>query len=142
MLLILFMIISAWVGWKGTNLMRYRNIAKSTGLPYIVSPFGSHDPVWIVFQRFLRPALENLPLGMGTWVKYMVRGWNCYDKAKSHEQLGNVFMLVTPSGNDMYIADAAASDSVLSRRKDFIKPLEMMGKCGHTTSGSFRSASS
>lgn len=48
-----------------------------------------------------------------------------------HAEHGKIFIHVTPGGNEMFVADAAASDQILSRRKDFLKPIDMLGRfCG------------
>ncbi|KAH8198417.1 hypothetical protein TruAng_007401 [Truncatella angustata] len=94
-------------------------------LPYVISPVGENDFAWLVLQRFLGSFLETLPFGLGRFVRYTKRGWNWSDKNKAHKELGKVFIVVSPSGNDLHVGDAAATDFILSRRKDFLKPLEL-----------------
>ena len=40
-------------------------------------------------------------------------------------------MHVTPAGNELYVADASATDHILSRKKEFIKPIGMLGEIGY-----------
>ncbi|KAI4170343.1 MAG: hypothetical protein LQ346_008873, partial [Caloplaca aetnensis] len=42
-----------------------------------------------------------------------------------HDELGPIFTLVTPAGNEVTVADPEAAHAVLARRKDFIKPAAM-----------------
>ncbi|KAL8895007.1 MAG: hypothetical protein Q9207_008336, partial [Kuettlingeria erythrocarpa] len=52
-------------------------------------------------------------------------GWAFEDKYRIHDELGPIFTLVTPAGNEVTIADPEAAHAVLARRKDFIKPAAM-----------------
>jgi hypothetical protein len=45
-----------------------------------------------------------------------------------HHEFGKVFVHVTPGGNELFVADPAVADHILSRKKDFIKPISMLGK--------------
>ncbi|KAL8702464.1 MAG: hypothetical protein Q9201_004369 [Fulgogasparrea decipioides] len=52
-------------------------------------------------------------------------GWAFQDKHQLHDELGPLFTLVTPAGNEVTVADPAAAHAVLARRKDYIKPAVM-----------------
>ncbi|KAI9686047.1 MAG: hypothetical protein M1822_004030 [Bathelium mastoideum] len=52
-------------------------------------------------------------------------GWPFDDKRAIHDRLGSAFVICSPSCNEIIIADPAAVDNLLSRRKDFIKPAVM-----------------
>ena len=56
-------------------------------------------------------------------------GWTFQDKYAVHNEFGNAFTLVTPSRNEIILADPEAAHGVLSRRKEYIKPAEMYGMC-------------
>lgn len=80
---------------------------------------------WIVIQNlsFLQPHWRRLP-----FLRCNIAGWNYDDKFKIHEDLGKVFVHVTPQGSELFVADASAMDRILSRKKEFIKPIGMLGE--------------
>lgn len=132
--------LSAWLTRRIVKLVQNRNLAKQTGLPYILSPVGEHDFVWMVLQKPLGPIIEKLPFGLGRFVRFTRRGWNFQDKCKAHQELGSVFVVVAPSCNIVHVGDAAAAHLVLSQRKDFLKPLKLASSyhTGHMTLLSFQ----
>lgn len=52
-------------------------------------------------------------------------GWQFEDKYGLHEQFGDAFILVTPSANELVLADPHATTEVLGHRKEFTKPAIM-----------------
>ena len=54
-------------------------------------------------------------------------GWSFQDKHALHDELGPVFLIVTPGGNEITVADPETAHTVLTRRKEFIKPAVMYG---------------
>ena len=117
----------AWVIWTFISLLSNYKAARRIGLPVIISPVSSLNPLWILTYRALPilPLLEYLPFGLGTWSKCTYMGWNFDDKYALHEELGRAFTLVTPSLNEVWIAEPDAAHVVLSRRKEYIKPANM-----------------
>lgn len=114
-----------------TSLGVYRNyvIARRIGLPIVISPVSTLNPFWILSYRAF-PAilsLKHLPFGLGTWARCTSMGWAFEDKYRIHDELGPIFTLVTPAGNEVTLADPEAAHAVLARRKDFIKPAAMYG---------------
>ncbi|KAH6670774.1 cytochrome P450 monooxygenase-like protein [Halenospora varia] len=107
-------------------LFKNYRIAKTVGVPIVISPISPHNGLWLALQSFLRRPLQSLPFGLGSFVRYNRQGWNYNDKFKMHAEHGKIFIHVTPGGNEMFVADAAASDQILSRRKDFLKPIDML----------------
>lgn len=114
-----------WVSYQAFKLLQYRNLARKIGLPYVLSPVGEHDFTWMVLQKLLAPIFERLPLGLGGFVRFTKRGWNFKDKFKAHQDIGKAFTVVAPSGLAIHVGDAAAANSIVSRRKDYLKPLEL-----------------
>ena len=56
-------------------------------------------------------------------------GWPFDDKYAIHQKLGNAFILITPSVNELVLADSEAVAHVQAQRKDFVKPPLMYGTC-------------
>lgn len=129
-LLIVATCILASFSW--TCLCIYRNyvIARRIGLPIVISPVSTLNPFWILLWRGF-PAilsLKHLPFGLGTWARCTSMGWAFQDKYRIHHELGPIFTIVTPAGNEVTVADPEAAHAVLTRRKDYIKPAVMYGK--------------
>ncbi len=130
-LLIFATCILATVFW--TSLCVYRNYitARRIGLPIVISPVSTLNPFWILLYRAFPGilSLKHLPFGLGTWARCTSMGWAFEDKYRMHDDLGPIFTLVTPAGNEVTVADPEAAHAVLARRKDFVKPAEMYGMC-------------
>lgn len=94
------------------------------------------NPFWILTYRFFPFVLwlKHLPFGLGKWARCTALGWAFQDKHALHDELGPIFVIVAPSGNEVTVADAQATHTIFSRRKDFIKPAAMYGT-DYKTSG-------
>ena len=55
-------------------------------------------------------------------------GWQFDDKRAIHDELGPAFVLCTPGINEVIVADPTAVHTILTRRKDFVKPGIMYGR--------------
>lgn len=129
--MILYLLLAAlafWPLWCISSFLKNRRIAKAIGVPIVVSPIGPNNPFWMIFSRLVAPQLRRFPLNLGYFVRYNRTGWNYNDKYRMHHDFGKIFVHVSPGGNELFVADPAAVDHILSRRKDFIKPISMLGK--------------
>ena len=54
-------------------------------------------------------------------------GWAFQDKHALHDDSVPVFLIVTPTGNVLSVADPGAVSAVLTKRKDFTKLAAMYG---------------
>ncbi|KAF7510022.1 hypothetical protein GJ744_007126 [Endocarpon pusillum] len=52
-------------------------------------------------------------------------GWSFQDNYALHDELGPIFTVVTPGGNEVSVADSEVVDRILAKRKEFIKPAVM-----------------
>ena len=116
--------------WTLFSLRKNLQSARQTGLPILLSPVTPLNPFWIltcrIFPQIL--SLKHLPFGLGTWTRCAYMGWAFDDKHALHAELGEVFTLVTPGGNEVVIADPETARAVFLRRKEFIKPAVIYGK--------------
>jgi len=78
-------------------------------------------------KGFLIPILEKLPLGLGEWTSRAEVGWTYYTKFEVHAKYGDAFIIVSPGGNEIILAEPSAADDVTRRRNDFIKDPQMYG---------------
>lgn len=115
--------------WSLIVIITNYNKARQIGFPIIISPVSSLNPLWILSYRIFPVilSLKHLPFGLGTWARCTVMGWTFQDKHALHDELGVIFTIVTPAGNEVTVADPQAAHVILSRRKEFIKPAAMYG---------------
>lgn len=114
----------AWIAWTAVSLFANFKLARQVGLPIIISPVSSLDPIWILAYRFLPiiRLLKLLPFGWGNFARCTSIGWHFGEKYALHEQFGDAFILVTPSTNELVLADPDATTEVLGHRKEYPKP--------------------
>ena len=125
LLLPLSVLVVTWAAWTAICLFRNYRIARTINLPIVISPTGTINPFWLLTYKLVPsvlPFLQSLPFNLGTWSKYAFVGWQYPDKHAVHDRLGPAFVLCTPGINEVIVADPAAVNNLLSRRKDFIKP--------------------
>ena len=116
-ILVLFLSV---VIWYLSALPRHYHNAKKTGLPIYFSPVNQSNPVWLILAAVLgySTLARILPRSLFERFKVTITGWEYHDKYSVNHRLGAVFVLVTPGGNTVYIADAEIAHAVLMRRKD------------------------
>ncbi|KAJ5732313.1 cytochrome P450 [Penicillium malachiteum] len=69
--------------------------------------------------------LDQLPVNWGAFGIYSRRGWLFKDNGDSHRLYGPIWVLVTPVGIYVQVADPDAISEIFQRRTDFIRPIEM-----------------
>ena len=138
LIFVLASIILASLSWTFFSVLSNYNAARRIALPVIISPVSPLNPLWILTYRAfpLVLSLKHLPFGLGRWARCTYMGWQFHDKYALHDELGPLFIVVTPSGNEVSVADSQATHTIFSRRKDFIKPAVMYGRstrqsCSH-----------
>lgn len=122
-------IIFALLSWTIISITSNYVTARKIGLPIVISPVSPLNPLWILTYRAFPSvlSLNRLPFGFGTWARCTFLGWTFKDKHALHDELGSVFVIVTPGGNEVTMADPQATHDVLSNRKGFIKPAVIYG---------------
>lgn len=133
LLLLVGTCVLASVIWTAYSVWRNYLTARQIGLPIVISPVSTLNPFWILTWKGF-PAvlsLRRLPFGFGTWARCTSMGWSFQDKHQLHDELGPLFTLVTPAGNEVTVADPQVAHAVLARRKDYIKPAVMYGVWNH-----------
>ena len=130
LIFVLASVILALLTWTLFSIISNYNSARTVGLPIIISPVSSLSPLWILTYRAfpIVLSLKHLPFGLGKWARCTCIGWSFHDKHALHDELGPVFIVVTPGGNEVSVADPQATHSILSRRKEFTKPAAMYGR--------------
>lgn len=111
--------------YKAVNLLRYVRLAKSTGLPYAITPVLETEVLGFLASPILRYIYhDHLNHGRGwpKWCRFIIKDWSWEDKRLAHDEYGDVFLCVSPEGLICYSADATMGWDVMNRRNDFTKP--------------------
>ncbi|KAB2573705.1 putative cytochrome P450 [Lasiodiplodia theobromae] len=119
-------VIPLYLAWSALSLYNNVRLAKASGLRVHVSPISTRNPLWMLFQPALVAILERLGVDTDEWLKLTKRSWNFHDRYRMHQRYGKVFAHATPSDIEVFVADAAASDELLARKRDFLKPMHMV----------------
>ena len=101
-------------------------IARKVGIPVCLIPINPENPLWMVVdKKIFIPIFEKLPFGSGSFTRFNWRGWEFVDKYRAHEEMGDVFMIVTPGRNWIHLCNPEALTEVLRKERDFPRPMEI-----------------
>lgn len=117
--------------YKLVKLAYYVGQAKTTGLPYTIVPVLETEFLGKLLTPLIRPLFTSrLSRGEGwpRWIRFSILDWAWEEKRRVHEELGDVFILVSPEGLICYTADADMSWDVMNRRNEFLKPRDKYSK--------------
>ena len=127
----LLLLPATYLIWLAHRLITNYAIARRVGVPVVVIPVDPESPLWMLTSDYLSPFTDRLlswiPFGSGSFTRYAHRGWDVHDRAKSFLELGDAFILVTTGKNWLYVCNAETVAEMLQRRKEFERPLEIMG---------------
>jgi hypothetical protein len=127
-LLLLFLLpVIAWIFYTASCLARNYYQARKIGIPLIILPIDSGNPVWMSVDTIILPFFKRIPFGSGNFTRFNWRGWEIQDRFRAHLELGDAFVLVTPGRNWLQLCNAEALADVFQRRDDFVRPIEMLG---------------
>lgn len=120
-------VLVALLSWQAFAIARNYSKARRIGLPLLICPIDPLSTTWAILGPFLNPILVRLPFGLGDFTNYTNLGWCYSDRNRLHRKLGPAFVIVTPRRPQIILGDGLAIEDVLSRRKDYVKPLDMYG---------------
>lgn len=113
------------------RLVRNYLLARKIGVPIRIIPISPLNPFWVLLDRKVLSFLRRLPFGENSFMRYNWRGWEVEDRYRSHQEMGDIWVLVTPLMNWVYINDAEALMAMYKRPADFPRPVFVNGKCFH-----------
>ena len=122
----------AWFLWSAYSLgINYRR-ARTIGLPILIQPINPLNPFWVLLYPKLVPVFR-----LSRVTAYLIQcsypGWTFDGKYDVHKELGEVFLVVNPGHVQLCVANAAAAESITTRRKDFPKPIKLYSKACPST---------
>ncbi|KAI1205124.1 cytochrome P450 [Annulohypoxylon truncatum] len=113
---------AVWVADTCRRLWRNYSAARTIGVPIRIIPFSPLNPFWVLLDRKVLSFIRHLPYGDNSFTRYNWRGWEVEDRYRSHHEMGDIWVLVTPLKNWIYINDPEALMSVFRRGVDFPRP--------------------
>ncbi|KAK0338154.1 hypothetical protein LTR02_001879 [Friedmanniomyces endolithicus] len=101
--------------------------AKQSGIPYISMPIYTFNRAWLITHRLWMPLLQLLPDSWtNLWIDYLLPDFLWTKLYTPFRDIGSdVFLLVAPGANTLYVADPEAISQITTRRNDFPKPIWM-----------------
>lgn len=122
--LTLVFLTTGWALWSIIAMEFNMRRASTMNIPLIRLYIEPQNKLWVMIEPHLWPWLDKLPLDWGTFGRYSRRGWFFADRGDSHRRYGPVFALVTPRSIYVYVANVEATNEILQRRADFLRPVE------------------
>ncbi|RWA14480.1 hypothetical protein EKO27_g558 [Xylaria grammica] len=109
---------------SGYSLFRNYLIARRIGIRYHVIPVSHLNHFWMLVDRKVLRYVRKY-FGENAFTRYNWMGWELPDRYFSHHELGDVFMLVTPGRNWLYLGHPDIVMDVTRRRDDFPRCVEL-----------------
>ncbi|KAI2613258.1 cytochrome P450 [Hypoxylon sp. NC1633] len=117
--------IFSWAIYSGVCLLRNYRSARKLGLPIRVLPISHGNPFWMIVDSKVTSLFRRLPFGDNNFTRYNWRGWEVRDRCRSHLEMGDAYVQVTPGRNWVYLCSPESLLEVFRRRSDFPRPLEL-----------------
>lgn len=116
-----------WTLYCSFCLLRNYLVARKIGVPLRVIPIDHVNPLWMLVDTKILSLVRKLPgvLGDNSFTRYNFRTWEMHDRCRSHHEMGDVFMMVTPGRNWLYIANPEALMDMYRRRSEFPQCIEL-----------------
>ncbi|KAI1163350.1 cytochrome P450 [Nemania serpens] len=121
----LFSLAIAWAIYSALCLLRNYSSARKLGLPIRVLPISHGNSFWMIVDRKVTSFFRRLPFGDNNFTRYNWRGWEVRDRYRSHLEMGDAYVQVTPGRNWLYLCSPESLLEVFRRRSDFPRPLEL-----------------
>lgn len=105
-------------------LYRNYNVAKRVGLPIFLTPVDKFNPIWqLVGPKLLFPLMHKAPFQiLSDWALFGDFGFPVPDRGRIHQRWGPAFLVVSPVGTTLVTDDPSATEDILRRTNQFIKP--------------------
>ncbi|KAI2631479.1 cytochrome P450 [Hypomontagnella submonticulosa] len=114
---------AVWTVDTSIRLLWNYSAARTIGAPIRFIPISPLNPFWVLLDRKVLPIFRRLPFGDNSFTRYNWRGWEIEDRYRSHHEMGDIWVLVTPFKNWVYINDPEALMSVFRRGTEFPRPV-------------------
>ena len=116
-----------WLCYTAYRLSCNHRRAAELHVPIAYALISSDNPLWIAFQTAFPFIFDIIPVNAIPFLRHSRLGWEFYDRSKTFERLGDVWVLVTPEKNWLYVAQADTAYEIFSRGRDFERAVWMLG---------------
>ncbi|KAI1502090.1 cytochrome P450 [Biscogniauxia marginata] len=96
----------------GIRLLQNYWAARTIGVPIRIIPISPLNPLWVLLDRKVLAFFRRLPFGDNSFTRY-----------RSHHEMGDIWVLVTPLKNWVYINNLNTLVSIFRRGTDFPRPV-------------------
>lgn len=102
-------------------LLRNYLVARKLGVPVRIIPVDHINPLWYLVNQQVAALLRRLPFGLGdnNITKYNYLGFEIPLRWKSHQEMGDAFVLCSPARNWLYLGSPDVITTMLKRNNDF-----------------------
>lgn len=124
---ILFALGTAWTAYSVYCLYCNYIEACKIGVPVRIIPIDHLNKLWLLVDKQVVSLVRRLPgvLGKNNFTRFNYRGWHEHDGTLAHDEMGEAYVLVTPSRNWLYLADPDALMNMYRRGQDFPRWVEI-----------------
>ena len=133
--LLLVYVLVLWCFYTGYCLLVNYRRASRLNVPIVCIPVSPDNPLWIALQTTFSSLFKHVPFDAFSFTQYCRLGWEFHDRYKTHQRLGDAWMLVTPDRNWLYVAQAEAAYEIFSRGREFGRPVWMLGRVSYQNMG-------
>jgi cytochrome P450 len=139
-----FSIVVLLLLWSYHNLYRNYRAARQLGLPILITPINTNiqGAVWYLLgdcDGKLAAILRRLPFGLGNFANYSGTVFFWKYGFHLHAEYGSAYVIVNPNGLHVVVSDAATCQSIIVRRKEFLRAappaFDIFGKNVFTSNG-------
>lgn len=118
---------AAWTAYSVCCLYRNYTEACKIGIPVRVIPIDHLNKLWLLVDKQVVSLVRRLPgvLGNNNFTRFNYRGWHEHDGTLAHDEMGEAYVLVTPSRNWLYLANPDALMNMYRRGQDFPRWVEI-----------------
>lgn len=117
----ILLLVLAYTLHSSICLLRNYRAARKLGVPVRIIPVDHINPLWSLSSQKVVSLLRRLPFGLGdnNITKYNYLGFEIPLRWKTHEELGDVFVLCSPARNWLYLGNPDIVTGMLKRNNDF-----------------------
>jgi len=115
--------VALWV-WSAVSLAANRAIAEKAGFPVLVRWITPTNPLWMFYGNTIISLCRMLGVRTSIFPRYYLFGWEGQERYNAHREFGDLFMLVAPGGNWLYVGNSEAAYDILHRRTEFRRNIE------------------
>lgn len=125
LLVIAYLVLSWFVYNVYCLVVNYRR-ASQLNVPIVAVPISPDSPLWIALQTGFSSLFQYIPFDSFSFIRYSRLGWEFHDRYKTHQRLGDTWILVTPDRNWFHTSQAEAAFDILTRSRESGRPEWMM----------------